>query len=132
MDIIQRRQHLKVHDTPDRNLEFVSTLSARFRPDYSGDAMTLHVRYVADRQVLDGGAFHEYLKSLETIHWTTPEAVTATVLNDCFDVLIARWMEVIIDAGSHPKSASFCHHIKVEDRQPGWDNSSLLSRLPTL
>jgi len=132
MDIMQRRKHLKVHDTPDRNLEFVSTLSARFRSDYFGDTVILHVRYVADRQVLDGDSFYEYLKNLETIHWATPETVTATVLNDCFDVLVARWMEVIIDAGSDPKSANFFHHIKVEDRQPGWDNSQLLSRLPTL
>jgi len=131
-DPMTRRQHLETHATPDRHLEFVATLSGRLQADCADDAITLHVRYVADRLILNSKDFQDYLRHLETLHWNSPEEISAAVLGDCNDVLVARWIEVVIDVGRSINRNATCHSIKVEDRQPGWDNPSLLSRLPQL
>ena len=68
--------------------------------------------------------------ALGGLDWKTLEAVAVAVLDDVNNEVVPRWVQVAVsyenaDAGERER-----HAVLIEDRQPGWDNPSLLARLP--
>ena len=94
-----------------------------------GKPTLLSIHYVPDRMIIDPAAFGRYLEALSTLEWDSLEQLATEVLGDFNDHLIGRWVRVVVTApeGAYPDVGS--HEVLIEDRQPGWDNPSLLSRL---
>lgn len=131
MDPIRRREKLSVRPSPGTRLDFVVTLEGDIPAD-AGAALSVVLRYVPDRDVLDPAAFTAYLKDLGAAEWETLEAVGVAVLDDVNNEVVPRWVQVAVYRADTGGVGRERHAVLLEDRQPRWDNPSLLSRLPTL
>lgn len=125
MNRTERRGILKTRSSPDSRLDCVSTLEGRIGPS------SVSLRYVPDKLILDPISFGAYLKAMNDLPWESLEAVALTVLDDVNNEVVARWTQVTVttaldDAADKGIGA---HSVMVEDRQPKWDNPTLLSGL---
>jgi len=127
MDMIERRALLHGKTNPDRKLDYVITLSSQFST--CNQAQQVVLRYIPDRFILDGDAFAQYLEAIDKVTWNSPEDVAVAVLCDVNNEIIGRWVQVSLEAPLAQGSALSNHAVVLEDRQPGWDNPSLLGRL---
>lgn len=128
MDMIERRGHLSSTANPDKKLDYIVTLQGHL-PNSHGRSRHIVLRYVPDREVLDAKAFGLYLEALSQTPWPTPEDLAVTVLTDINNEVVARWIQVSLSVPERQHHAVETHAVVIEDRQPGWDNPSLLSRL---
>ena len=78
---------------------------------------------------MDVKAFGAYLEALASIDWPSPEELAVTVITDINNELIARWVQVTVNAPDLLHHAIETHGVVLEDRQPDWDNPMLLNRL---
>ena len=86
---------------------------------------SLRLRYVADRLVLTPESFLAYLQARERdAREILPEAFAVSVAEDIANEIVPKWLQVTFSAGGAVR-----HSVTVEDRQPGWDNPSLLRGL---
>lgn len=129
MKVKERRALLETHANPDGRLDYVSGLHGTLQAFGLGKPTLLRVHYVPDRMIIDPAAFGRYLEALSALEWDSLEQLATEVLGDFNDHLIGRWVRVVVTApeGAYPGVGS--HEVLIEDRQPGWDNPSLLSRL---
>jgi len=128
MDILERQALLKTDRNPDTKLDYVSSLNARIDLGQNG-ILNVALRYVPDRLILCPDTFSLYLEALSDIEWNSLEKVAAVILNDVNNVLIARWVQLSVTSPQNKGEAGVDHAVLLEDRQPNWDNPSLLSRL---
>jgi len=129
MKVKERRALLETHANPDSALDYVSGLHGTLQAFGLGKPTLLSIHYVPDRMIIDPAAFGRYLEALSALEWDSLEQLATEVLGDFNDHLIGRWVRVVVTApeGAYPGVGS--HEVLIEDRQPGWDNPSLLSRL---
>ena len=129
MKVKERRALLETHANPDSALDYVSGLHGTLQAFGLGKPTLLSIHYVPDRIIIDPAAFGRYLEALSALEWDSLEQLATEVLGDFNDHLIGRWVRVVVTApeGAYPGVGS--HEVLIEDRQPGWDNPSLLSRL---
>lgn len=129
MKVEERRALLETHANPDSALDYVSSLHGTLQAFGPGKPMLLSIHYVPDRMIIDPAAFGRYLEALSALEWDSLEQLATEVLRDLNDHLIGRWVRVVVTApeGAYPGVGA--HEVLIEDRQPGWDNPSLLSRL---
>ncbi len=81
------------------------------------------LRYVPDRFVLQtAGGLDDYLTELANETWRGDEILALAVLDDLNNELVPRWIGLRLEFS--PRQI-----IYLEDRQPNWANSDLLSRL---
>ena len=129
MKVKERRALLETHANPDSALDYVSGLHGTLQAFGLGKPTLLSIHYVPDRMIIDPAAFGRYLEALSALEWDSLEQLATEVLGDFNDHLIGRWVRVVVTApeGAYPGVGS--HEVLIEERQPGWDNPSLLSRL---
>jgi hypothetical protein len=129
LKVKERRALLETHANPDSALDYVSGLHGTLQAFGLGKPTLLSIHYVPDRMIIDPAAFGRYLEALSALEWDSLEQLATEVLGDFNDHLIGRWVRVVVTApeGAYPGVGS--HEVLIEDRQPGWDNPSLLSRL---
>jgi len=129
MQINERRALLETHANPDGAIDYVSGLQGSLQAFDLGKPTRLIVHYVPDRLIIDPAAFGRYLEALSALEWDSLEQLATAVLGDFNDQLVGRWVRVVatVPEGTYPGVGS--HEVVIEDRQPGWDNPSLLSRL---
>ena len=129
MKVKEKRALLETHANPDSALDYVSGLHGTLQAFGLGKPTLLSIHYVPDRMIIDPAAFGRYLEALSALEWDSLEQLATEVLGDFNDHLIGRWVRVVVTApeGAYPGVGS--HEVLIEDRQPGWDNPSLLSRL---
>ena len=85
----------------------------------------LRLRYVADRLVLTPGSFLAYLEARQRdAREILPEAYAISVAEDVANEIVPKWLQVTFTTGDELR-----HSVRVEDRQPGWDNPTLLRGL---
>ncbi len=125
MDRIERRGALKTRPSPDSRLDCVSTLEGRT------GISPVRLRYVPDKLVMEPESFALYLKSLDGLAWDSLEETAMAILDDINNEVVARWTQITLCAsdGRASDGDAGSHSVMVEDRQPKWDNSTLLSRL---
>lgn len=128
MDLWQRRAVLDPETNPDRNVDFVSFLGGAMTARGGNVGITL--RYVPDALILRPGDFSAYLKALETVDWPSHENLATTILQDINNELVPRWIQVVTRLGDLDGVPE--HRVLVEDRQPQWNNASLLAHLEHL
>lgn len=114
MTTARRREELVTRPSPDPRHDYLVDLVAAAGP------VTLRVRYVPDRLILDPASLARHAEGLTG----TPEAVALALLDDLANELVPRWLEVTATA-----DAPLPHRVVAEDRQPAWDNPRLLERL---
>jgi len=129
MDILQRRGHINVKSNPDPSKEFVATLEGRMATGESRMGCRVMVRYVSDRDIIDPAAFGGYLDVLGTLDWDSLEQVAVAILDDINNEAVPRWVQVSLSALDEIATGVDSHGVLLEDRQPNWNNPSLLSRL---
>ncbi|MAN79323.1 MAG: hypothetical protein CMM77_01060 [Rhodospirillaceae bacterium] len=128
MDLWQRRAVLDPVPNPDRNIDFVSSLSGRLSA--FGGTVDVALRYVPDALTVSPGAFAAYLRALEGGDWPSHENLSTTILQDVSNELVPRWVQVV--TRQEKTGAASEHKVLVEDRQPQWNNAALLAHLHSL
>ena len=128
MDLIERRSRLSSTANPDKKLDYIVTLEGHL-PNSQSHSRHIALRYVPDRDVLDAKSFGVYLEALSQSPWATPEDLVVTILSDINNQIVARWIQVSLNVPELQHHAVETHAVVIEDRQPGWNNAGLLSRL---
>lgn len=128
MDLLERRGHLASTANPDKKLDYIVTLEGHL-PNSHSQSRHIALRYVPDREVLDAKSFGNYLEALSKDTWDLPEDLAVTILTDVNNEVVARWLQVSLSVPELQHHAVETHAVTIEDRQPGWDNASLLGRL---
>ncbi|MBL4748839.1 MAG: hypothetical protein JKY17_08880 [Magnetovibrio sp.] len=127
MNMMDRRALLNSKDNPGRKLDYVITLAGNLPT--CNQARKIVLRYIPDREILDAEAFGHYLQAVEKTQWDTPEDLAVTLLTDVNNEIVARWVQVSLSAPKNQDGIVSTHGVVLEDRQPGWDNRTLLGRL---
>ncbi len=122
MDPTARHEFLTTTPNPGTRLDYVVSLEGTL-----GTRLSLVLRYVPDKVVLADGAFTAYLGQFAPAEDDRLEALGVTILEDINNEVVPRWVQVSITKGDG--AAHEQHGVLLEDRQPRWDNPSLLSRL---
>jgi 7-cyano-7-deazaguanine reductase len=125
MDLWQRRAVLDPVPNPDRNIDFVSSLSGRLSA--LGGTVEVALRYVPDALTVSPAAFAAYLRGLEGGDWPSHENLATTILQDVSNELVPRWVQIITRQEGAGDASE--HRVLVEDRQPQWNNAALLAHL---
>lgn len=121
-DVPARRALLRTLANPTPRRDFVVDLAGHVGGDRPAD---VSLRYVPDRLVLVPDSFVSYLQALDEVALPSLEHLAAAITDDVANEVVARWTQVIVT--TNPGGPG--HSVLVEDRQPRWDNKSLLERL---
>ncbi|TWA87755.1 hypothetical protein FBZ83_101621 [Azospirillum brasilense] len=117
---MHRREFLTTAANPDARHDYLVELHGEPAP-----GIRLTLRYVPDRAVGTPDGVAAYLGALfDTAAAAGPEALAVAVLDDLNNELIPRWVEITVE-----RSLPVPHRVVIEDRQPGWDNPHLFSRM---
>ncbi len=126
MDLLKRRALLDTQSNPDTGHDYVVTLSG----SVAGlRTTTVTLRYVPDRSILTPSSLEGYLKTIGELNWSGLEEAAAAIRDDLNNEIVPRWLQVSLRASVNAQGSVQRHDILLEDRQPKWDNPSLLSRL---
>ncbi|MBL4615890.1 MAG: hypothetical protein JKY27_13615 [Magnetovibrio sp.] len=137
MDLIERRALLVIGNNPDKQLDYLVTLTGHLPGGGGGTGsgrarQVVEMRYVPDKHILQARSFGTYLEALSTQIWDSPEDLAVTVLSDINNEVITRWVQIAISVPELQHHAVETHAVVIEDRQPEWDNPALLTRLVRL
>ena len=105
---------------PRISLDYIVTLTGKLESSHQ----SIRLRYVPDKLLIDGAAFTAYLAFLDGDGAVAPEHVALTLLDEMNNEIVPRWVQIAVTGGSET--------VIVEDRQPNWENSDILDRLPPL
>ena len=121
---VQRQAAIETQPNPNPALDYLCHLDGNL-----GDATATKVslRYVPGKLVLNTEALGIYLCNVEPDGNLSLEALAALILDDLNNELVPRWIQVVLIADDH--SLDRGHRVLLEDRQPKWDNPTLLSRI---
>ncbi len=123
----RRRATIALSNNPLPELDYVVTLTGRVWNIATGNEAVLSIRYIPDVLVIERSSLGDYLSVISENDWASLEDVTAAILDDFNNELVPRWIHVGV-TGPEEKNGGR-HSVIVEDRQPNWDNPTLLSRL---
>lgn len=129
MDIGIRRNLLLTTPNPGVRMDYLVRLDGRVRTQGENTDFTVNLSYVPDRVILDPAAFGRYLDALSQAPWSSLESVAVAILEDVNNEVIARWVQVAAEARDAVRADGGTHTVTLEDRQPHWENKTLLSRL---
>ena len=121
---VQRQAAIETQPNPNPALDYLCQLDGNL-----GDATATRVslRYVPGKLVMNTEALGLYLCNVDPGGGQSLEALAAVILDDLNNELVPRWIQVILIADDH--SLDRGHRVLLEDRQPKWDNPTLLSRI---
>jgi NADPH-dependent 7-cyano-7-deazaguanine reductase QueF len=127
-----RRRLLAAVANPQSDLDYLVTLRATLALRLSArppERVSLSLRYIPDRLLIERQSFTAYLQALEMQPHETLEAMALAVLNDVNNEIVPRLVQlragVLNDAESLVEES-----VWLEDRQPRFANESLIARLP--
>lgn len=129
MDTLERRGLIAVTENPETRIDYLSVLHVQIERAGHAGTISILMRYVPDRQIIEAAAWSDYVTSVSAEETASAEWLATTILADANDVAIARWMEIVVETAD-PEG---CRHlVAVSDTQPGWSNETLLARLAPL
>ena len=126
MSTAQRRALLATTPNPGERLDYLVMLEGAVDLGGYDRRVAARLCYVADRRVLSLDAFSAYLDAVAKSAWPTLEAAAIFMLGDINNELIPRWAQIRLITGSDGREHG--HSVIIEDRQPGWDNPTILAR----
>jgi 7-cyano-7-deazaguanine reductase len=123
MTILQTdRTQLRSVSNPNPKIDYISSVNGAI----PNSELLVTCSYVPDKLVLLTNAFQEYLEYLELNELVALEPAALQVLDDINNEVVPRWVEIKISTCLGAKGSS---SVIVIDKQPKWDNPSLLARL---
>ncbi|MBT3552840.1 MAG: hypothetical protein HOF70_17200 [Rhodospirillaceae bacterium] len=133
MDALARRSHIKTTPNPDERLDYVITLTGTLGFRAAESSCQFSIRYIPDKLIISQASFAAYLDAVGEVEWANLEEAATAMLEDMGNEVVARWMQIKAvlseDGGG---TAALSHQIVLEDKQPQWDNASLLARLAVI
>ena len=124
-DSRERRALVPTRQNENTSLDFVVSVEFSMPLPITGGEGRLYVRYVPDRLLLDMEDLAPWLTHIEAIEAQEIEQAAVMVMNDLNSELVPRWIQVLVRTHGGGE-------VLVEDRQPDWDNPSLLAVLKPL
>ncbi len=126
MDTKDRRALLHAAPRPgSQALDYVISLGGGVSHAVHPAPLSVLLRYVPDKRIVEPPSFMAYLKALDEAPLASVEAVGVAILEDVSNEVVPRWLQVLVSAESDDPQ----YTVLLEDRQPKWDNPALLSRL---
>ncbi|PCI49602.1 MAG: hypothetical protein COB49_04835 [Alphaproteobacteria bacterium] len=125
---ISSKEALSSLPNPYRNKTYTVSITQEITP---GEQIFLFgLRYVPDKLLLDHDGLSEYLEQILTCRSAKTEILIHDILEDIMDQIIPKWIEVYLSQKQNKFGQNLL--ITVEDRQPGWKDDLMLSRLPAI
>ena len=81
-----------------------------------------------DRWLIKPAVFSAYLAQVPATEDRLLEETAHLILDDLNNQLVARWVQILLNVPSLDGGVP-AHRVLLEDRQPQWDNPSLLTRV---
>ena len=119
------REMLTTLPNPGEEYDYVATLEGPIGT-LQDSAVTLSLRYIPDRLVVDSESFMGYARKMASGQWPNLEALAVAIINDFNNELVPRWVRLGL-AGQ--AGGEVFHLATIEDRQPHWKNDDLLRSL---
>jgi 7-cyano-7-deazaguanine reductase len=94
-------------------------------------AVDVSIHYVPDKLILKPQGVRDYLSELVRSEWPTVEAMAISLRDDISNETVPRWLGVRVTPIENAH-LGYRQSVILEDRQPQWDNSSLLARIRPL
>ncbi len=113
---------------PYRNRAYIVSISQAVT--LNEQAFQFGLRYVPDKLLLDHRGLTDYLQKKLLHGAMTMEALAHDVLEDITDQIIPKWIEVNLRLQENKLGQNIL--ITIEERQPNWENETLLKRLPAI
>lgn len=126
MDKPDRRGLLVTRANPDPRADLLVELDMSLSPRAANGPVSVTIRYVPDRWLVDPDALAAYAAAFEAGPWSGLEPLALAVRDDLNNEAVPRWLQV---AACGPSASGSSQRVLVEDRQPRWDNPALLARL---
>ena len=123
-DSRERRALLPTRQNEHTSLDFVVSVEFSLPLPIAREGR-LMVRYVPDRLLLATEDLAPWLTRIEAAEAQEIEQSAVMVLDDLNSELVPRWIQVLVR--THEEG-----EVLVEDRQPDWNNASLLAGLKPL
>lgn len=121
-DAPRRRSQLRITDNVHQQSEYLVTL--REHMAHGNSHVEALIRYIPHHTLLIRDSLPLYLAQYDDCGWLL-ESMAAAMLDDFNNELVPRWVHVTLSWQEGEEE----HRVTLEDRQPKWDNPSLLSRL---
>lgn len=128
-DAPARRGRLVTTANPGTKLDYVIRLEGAMRGKPENNGITVDLRYVPDRVIIEPESFGRYLDALGEVRWGSLEETAVAILDDVNNQVVARWIRLTVDAPGAVRDGAGSHGVMLEDRQPHWENETLLSHL---
>ncbi|MEQ8707434.1 MAG: hypothetical protein RIC36_00475 [Rhodospirillales bacterium] len=119
METFERRALLACGPNPAVHRDYIVSLTGHL------PTITVKIHYVPDREIITRESLTRYLEALRELDCSGIEHIGVTIMEDFFDVSIARWTLVTLQQTDGDTTIEFM----AEDRQPNWNNTRLLERL---
>ncbi len=120
---VARQERILTIPLPDAKVEFLCNLDGTV----TAIGAVIRLSYIPYKSVLDGDGFAAYLKDLPAPDnaASAMETVAAVILDDLNNELVPRWLQLVLTR-EHPDGT--VQRVLVEDKQPRWDNKTLIGR----
>lgn len=131
-EIDQRRSTLTTVANPDRAIDYIITLSGRLIIEGLSEPIRYRIRYVPDQVILDARSMADYAAVVRGQPWPSFEEAALALNADFHDRTVPRWVEIYCETrrpGDARVSSESVYSIILSERQPDWNNPTLLARL---
>ena len=129
MEIQDRRNLLATNLSPKTNHEIVVELEKLITFEEDKSLACIRVMYVPDRLILPYQSLQTYLDATSKITVNSLEELAVEMLDDFINEILPRWVQINISIQDKNAIDRISGRITITDRQPGWENSNLLSRV---
>lgn len=125
----KRRSLLLPRGNPAGHTDYVVQIDSQVTASSLSAAISVTIRYIPDREVLDAPGLYDYWGMLGAADWPSFEDLAVTVLGDLSNVLVPRWIEIVLSTEAADVEGGQGHRVVLQERQPKWHNEALLTRL---
>ena len=124
MDILDRRELLITQPNPDMTIDYIVSLESQINQP-KDDIITFKMSYVPDQHILKKSSLISYFEAVGQETFPSLEVTGVVLLNDICNELVPRWLMITLSQDTNVDYQR--HEIQLQDRQPNWNNSQLLS-----
>jgi len=126
---VRRQSCIETAPNPEFHGDYLCLLSGTLgQHGGAGQSAAVTLRYVPDKWLIKPAVFTAYLSQVPATEDRLLEETAHLILDDLNNQLVARWVQILLDVPS-PDGGPPAHRVLLEDRQPQWDNPSLLARV---
>ena len=124
MDILDRRELLLTQQNPDMTIDYLVSLESQIKQPRD-DIITFKMSYVPDQQILKKSSLISYFEAVDREAFPSLEYAGVLLLSDFCNELVPRWLMITLSQDTSVDHQR--HEIRLQDRQPNWNNPQLLS-----